>query len=358
MIPWWKVRREAVRIGVQASQFPWFVFGTILRNRYDRDRGRLVRVKRGEQALHPDVAVILIYQPKGILASFIDELRHFDANGFSTVVVSNAPLDDENRSRLAAHAHLVIERPNYGYDFGGYREGIMTLAERGIRPRNLVVKNDSVWFPLRPGCDFLKRAVAEPCDLYGIYSNTRYAQTRKHHLQSYFYRFGPRLAASEHFARYWEYLTMTNNKHMVIRQNEMKLTGHFGSLGYSSAALIDYDILREATFRLSDADLLQVIAYQARVETRAAPFLAPLVAEGTDAPGWRHRVERVWAGRSMGAYLMIAHPLVLVGMLDCPILKKDRQPIYRLQRRELVETGLADRLTPAVRRDIADWDGP
>lgn len=355
ILPGWKIKRECERLMQQAGQWHWVLFGPVRKAIYDLQRKSLVTVKEGTHPLWPDLAIVLIYQPKGVLTSLLTELQHLSDNGFTPVVVSNLPLSTQDIERLKPLCHLIIQRPNFGYDFGGYREGILTLLERGITIRNLVVKNDSVWFPVAPDCDLLERARASQADLYGIYLSEHRRRPERTHLQSYFYRFSQRVVQSPEFRRYWERLWLTDNKHMVIRQCEMKLTEWFRRKGFSIEALYHLSDLQAALKSLTDAELNAVLRYHVQVDTRSILQLGRFI-DKLDQPGWRAAVDEQIDDESFGRYLMIAHPLPLIAKLNCPVLKKDRQPMYQLQRAELARIGVLEKMTEAVRAEIMAWD--
>lgn len=355
VIPTWKLHREWRRLKQQVSQIEWLMFGAQRRARYDRDRRHLVSVTQGDQPLQPDAAVILIFQPDGVLPSLIAELNHFLANNISPVVVSNLPLTAADRSLLQRHCHLVIERPNFGYDFGGYREGILTLAERGAKLRNLFVKNDSIWFPVSPQCQLLNRSLKSKADIYGIYLNETPKQAHRAHLQSYFYRFGPRLVNSPAFLDHWKNICLTDNKYMVVRQCEMKLTQAFRTQGFTVDSMYRMADLQYALKLLSDSELKEVMRYHAQVDTRSAAVLGPLVRRNAD-PGWRAAVEALIDKDRVGKYFLIAHPLPLIDKLHCPVLKKDRQPMYRLQRKTLLASGYDKIMGDELRKEFSSWD--
>lgn len=354
LLPWWKIKREWRRLLLQADQWHWVLFGAARRRRHDRDRDQRIILTEGDCPPSPDVAVLLIFQPGGVLASTLAELDHFLAKGFAPVVVSNTLLAAHDLELLRGRCHLILQRPNYGYDFGGYRDGILTLLDRHTPIRNLVVKNDSIWFPLSADCNLLDRARASEADLFGIFLNDA-----KHlHIQSYFYHFGPRILASPFFEEYWRGLVVSDNKHMVVHRCEMLLTKAFSAKGFSVEPVYQIADVRAAMKSLDDAALETLLRYYVQVETRSVPYLQALIGQSAADPAWRERVEALIDSSRFGKYFMITHPLVLFGKLHCPVLKKDRQPMYQLQRAELFRAGLADAFPDVVRSEIAGWDAP
>lgn len=356
MIAAWKLKREWNRFKMQVEQWHWFLFGAMRRRRYDKTRRDKIVYSEGLRPIAADVAVLLIYQPTGLLESLFVELGHMHDKGIATIVVSNASITAKDLERLLPHCHLVLQRPNYGYDFGGYRDGVLTLFERSIKPANLFVLNDSIWFPLTADSKLIDQARESAADLFGIYYNERPKTPERSHLQSYFYRFSGRLVASQEFEDYWRDLTLTNNKYMVVRQCEIKLTYALQSRGFSIDFLFNNAILRTAILALNDADLRDVLRYQSKVETRSSELLAPLIAHGSSGTNWREKVGNLVNNEIIGKYFLILHPLILLKELGSPVLKKDGQPMYRLQRQELQRCGMDDTFIPSVRSEILQWD--
>lgn len=350
MIPAWKLKREWNRLVMQASQWHWFLFAGLRRRRHDIHKTFAMKVTEGAVAPAPNMAILLIYQPDTVLGSTYDTLDHFRDKGVSPVVVSNTSLSAADEARLAEKAHLVIQRPNYGYDFGGYRDAVLALKSRKIHLDNLFIVNDSIWFPIWPDCDLIDRALANPSDLFGIFYNDREGHEHRSHLQSYFFRFGPKVLQSRDFLTFWRRIMLTNNKHMVIRQCEMKLTHYFTSRGYSRDQLYDLTTLKAATKALPDDQLREALEYHALVETRSAPEIARILADTSG--NWRTRAEQMIDGEKVAKYYLIAHPHTLFGQMKSPMIKKDKQPIYSFQRGEMVRLGYDKDMRPIVAEEV------
>lgn len=345
----WKLKREVKRIGMKVHDLPLRLLGRRLQDAYDRDK-TLVRTP-GAHPRTADLAVLLIYPTEGVPASIFATLDHLRAHGIAPAVVSNAPLSAAERTALADHAHLVIERPNRGYDFGGYRDGVLDLIETGPAPRSLFVLNDSVWFPVGPDCTLLEDARAHPADLFGIYYNRRDRTPHRSHLQSYFFRFGSGICASPHLEAFWRGLITYDSKDLTVRRNEMTLTHWFASHGFSIGHLYTIEDLNRAVLDLAPPDRMALADYLIRIGDRYAAHLGRRRGEGAydDDAVWRADVEVGVLGR----YLLSSHPTVLLERMGCPVLKKDMQPMYRTQRAIAAAPRYAARLSPTVRREIA-----
>lgn len=337
---------------MQAAYIPWLVTAASKKRAYDRSKASKTRITRGQKTQTQELAIMLLYQPNGVAASTFHTLEHFLSKGIATLVVSNASLSQGDRNRLSEYAWKIIERPNYGYDFGGYRDAVLHILEEHQRPVRLFVLNDSIWFPLRNESDLVDGARASDADLYGFVLNDRMHGIERHHIQSYFFSFGPRAMSNIAFENYWRDLFLTNNKNLVVRRCEIPMTEAFRRAGFSVAARHRYSDAARALKGLDNITLRQVIAYQAIIDTRNAQRLELHLNGDILDDEWRFRVDADIAAGHLDKYFLIAHPSILIGQLDIPILKKDRQKIYHLQREELLTAGYDANFAPSVREEI------
>ncbi len=149
VIPAWKVRRELGRLGQQLRAIPEAVWEPFAAARMT-GRWRAGFRRWTAPGACAQGALVLCWQPRGLAPSFLDMLDHLVTCGYAPFVVSNAPLSSADRQSLHPRIWRAVERPNFGYDFGGYRDGLFLLRRWGIRPDRLVILNDSIWFPLCP----------------------------------------------------------------------------------------------------------------------------------------------------------------------------------------------------------------
>jgi hypothetical protein len=354
--PLWKVKRELRRFGMQVGRLPWFVASPIARRIYDHQKHQYIRITPGDVQQSTEVAILLIYQPQGLLKSTLHTLKHLRSRNISPLVVSNAPLSDADRARLLPYAWQVMERPNFGYDFGGYRDGILHILDIGVHPSRLYVLNDSIWFPVQEDSDLLEQARDSGADLFGFVLNTRVRASYRRHIQSYFFSFSGSLVAQPAFEQHWRNLFLTNNKDLVVRRCEIPMTNAFRRKGYSVAFRYTYADGAEALKALDNETLHRVITYHAKVDTKNARYLQRHLTSNTLDDAWRDRVLQDIGAGIFEKYFLITHPAVLFGQLRSPLLKKDRQEIYQLQRAELLAGGFDEDFAPVVRDEIRTWD--
>lgn len=254
-IPLWKLKREVKRAGRQLVGFPLLIWEYLfLRSLYDRKISRQKVVHTGVKSITGEVAIYLVYAPEELLGSHHNMLAQFATHGITPVVVSNLPLSEKDRSSLLEQCALVIERPNVGYDFGGYRDAVLEIAHKMSKLDRLYFLNDSVWMIDAPNSWFDDvRAVEQ--DFVGATSNygvkredvehfrdLEWTYTIDHpnfHYASYALATGPRIIRDPAFASYWRRLRLSNDKKRTVRRGEIGLTQWVMSRGYEHTATCD-----------------------------------------------------------------------------------------------------------------------
>ena len=373
MIPLWKLKRELARIK-QQLRLPFSLAAALVETRLRAGIGkrrpvghrqRALRLSVGQIARLPDIALVLIYQPAGLPASLFETCRHLVTQGFAPFIVSNTALQADDRIRLLETSHLIMERPNVGYDFGGYRDGILHLLDAGVRPDNLLVMNDSIWFPLFDDATLLAEIRAQPHDLFGPLYNDRVRKPHLSHLQSYMFSFKRAAIDRPAFRTYWEGLVTSANKQLVIRMCEMRMTGAFRdagfSVGYKWTAADGVTALRA----LPAADLRRALDYMGVLEPKFAQTLELLRAElvtdpatgpATAAGGEAAVLDALLDRHPAAPYLLKLPPRLLIDAVRLPFLKKDRHLPYQLQRAAFVQDPPATAVNPVIQAEISGWD--
>jgi len=221
-------------------------------------------------------AIYVIFPRYGLQRSHIDSLKYLVHKGFSPIVISNLRLTLSDRNRLVPLCWKLIERPNFGYDFGAYRQGILTVYDYQTSPEVVVLLNDSVWFPIPPHVDWLAQAEALNVDLAAAASNNGFEgftadksrilpwhydyDAPRLHYCSFALRFGPRVLRNPEFLRFWKRLKLTSNKMLTIQRGEIGLSRWVISQGYSHAATLDLARFDEQLARLDVGQLRDIAA--------------------------------------------------------------------------------------------------
>ena len=296
MPPIWKLQREWDRLGQMARSIVAYPFEGILQVAYDRKFPRQISVTNGDCAAMEKVVIFLIFQPKEILASTLRECRHLIDNGFAPLVISNCPLTEASRAELKQVSWKIAERPNYGYDFGGYRDGVRLLDHWNILPSALLILNDSIWFPLHNKSVVLDKLQAKDTNVAGIFYHEDLVRrstfsTRKAFLESYLYIFDKEALASEAFKKYWKKYRVSSNKLNAVYRGERALCAAMRAGGLSVEGLIDRRVFLECLSSQSALFLRKTLEYAAYTDTDFAEAGEQLLADYASTPAWSNRAK-------------------------------------------------------------------
>lgn len=323
MIPAWKIKREMTRMGYQLRAIPEAVWEPFASTAHEAAFDRGFPTIEGRVAIGPKVALVLCWQPKGMAESFLDTLDHLIEEGYAPFVVSNSPLSDADRASLQSRVWRAIERPNFGYDFGGYRDGLRLLRQWNVHPDRLVILNDSIWFPLWPEDKTLQRAEASPFDVTGTILRHRDGSV---FLESYFFSIRGAVLGHPAFRAFWDTLRLTSNKYKVIRRGERGFGHALQAAGISIGPLF-----KRADFEsiISDADekaLRQALYYMAAVDPQLATDGATL-ANATSSPEWTAQAREFIAQTVDKSQFYSTFPITTSKYLGYPMLKKSAEPV-------------------------------
>ncbi|MFM7442628.1 MAG: rhamnan synthesis F family protein, partial [Tabrizicola sp.] len=269
MIPGWKIRRELDR----ASQRLRAAFGRFyepfIQRRYDRQRTSLVKVHPGGLPLMDKVALVLTYQPKGFSASLMQTCAHLRSKGYAPMVVCNAPATEGEIARLAPHVWSILTRPNYGYDFGGYRDGILHLRDLGVVPQHFIILNDSIWYPLNDADTLIERMEASGFGLAGAILQegdpAKKARSSRHRdfIESFFYLVSRACFESPAFTRFWTDFPMSNLKFNAVYAGERRFSRAMEEAGQSVGCILTRAAMLDALKGQSADFLRKTLAYAA-----------------------------------------------------------------------------------------------
>jgi hypothetical protein len=257
-----------MRLKTAPGKLANFLFGTLWYDHY------LARRKRVFQGALPDSSryvIYLMFPRNGLLVSHLKALAAFGERGYTPVVISNLPLSEDDRKRLLEGVGWLIERPNYGYDFGGYRDGILFIKDRLAQLDRLVLMNDSVWFPVPESRDWLGHAERMQADVVGAVANYfsdpgaaapgewRYDSSHpQFHYCSFALSFGQAVLRNKAFLGFWSGLRLSNDKVTTVLRGEVGLGQWIVRSGHSHRATLDISRLDEDLDCLNDGRVREV----------------------------------------------------------------------------------------------------
>lgn len=167
------------------------------------------------------VAVFVHYDSRGHVHDYIiSHLRGLNEAGLRIWFMSNTPrLGDDAIARLKPHVAWIHRRNNFGYDFGAYKDGILSVMA-ALPAEQIVLCNDSVYGPLQPLAPILERANPDVADVWGMTEGFEY----RYHLQSYFIAFNRRAIQAPKFAQFWREVPYVDARGWLIHHGEVGLT--------------------------------------------------------------------------------------------------------------------------------------
>lgn len=357
-----KTAKELRRLVRQTVGAPALVanrlFGTLY---YDHFASRDRVVHAGQAPESDSVAIYAIYPVDGLMPSHIHAVDWLNAAGQETIVVCNLPLAENDIATLSPKVSAIITRPNVGYDFGAYRDGVLHLAGRLERLRSLSLFNDSTWFPVTRtnwiaeaealGVDYASATshFGTPASRQMRGARARWVYGHDHpnfHYASYALWIGADILRSRWFLPYWRRYPLTNSKHRTVRRGEIGLTRRVKRSGSRHGCTMSPDRIKAHVETLPDDRLRELagalIAPEVRMEViDPAGAYADLSSLGRDA-----LLDYILCVISrQGAVYAI--PALTISHMDFPFLKK--APFYIDRRSSEISLSVAGMLDDSVK---------
>lgn len=302
---------------------------------YDLTARKRVRMSPGALELKNNVAIYVIAPFHGIWPSHLQALDFIVGSGIAPIVVSNLPLSANDKNDISDRAALIIERPNLGYDFGAFREGILHLRDRLEECSRVTLLNDSVWFPTPNASNWFESLDAQSSLFSGATSNyggslkvpkslepevwTYSPQANNFHYQSYAVSFSGRAIRDPAFLKFWTTYPLTNSKDLTVRRGEIGLSQWAISQGWSTSSTYPIEQMDLLVKPLSESRLREIAE---RLIVLGNPeFLAlkhRVLKEKTDKESLRQMI--LAAARCLG--VAYATPEFNLREMQFPFLKK------------------------------------
>ena len=262
-----------------------FLFGTFY---YDIFLAKSKKQYSGSLSLKNRTVIFLIFPEAGITNSHLRTLKYFIKNNYSPIVISNLPLIESDRSEILKNCCSLIERKNFGYDFGGYRDAILHLSNNIKKFDNLLLINDSTWFPILQDNAFINFINNSNLDFIGATSHYGFerlklpskrenlpktinfnSDNRNFHYASYALSFSKKILNDSNFYKFWKTLRLSGTKNVVVRRGEIGLTQFIiRNKNYSHGSFIDSEKL-EATLKEFSREGLLKICHEVIVENKS-----------------------------------------------------------------------------------------
>lgn len=326
----WKLERELNRIRQQLKGIPEFFTEPLRRQRHDAQRGAMLQADHGEIAQGSKVALLLVYQPAGISDATVWTCQHLVHKGYAPLIISNAPLSSEDRTRLSPWIWRMAERPNFGYDFGGYRDGIWLLKQWKSDPDVLVILNDSIWFPLHGNETLIDRMEDSAADFVGALQLDPLRQIenlppkKRPFFGSFFLMVKRGALRHEAFIRFWDRYRITSNKYKTIRRGERGFSHALMDAGLQCEAMYTRSALDRYIGSLSNLKLKELLEDLVTIDERIEAGIAQSIASFADTDDWRGSALALALEATEKQNVLATAPITSLTVFEVPYLKKSR----------------------------------
>ncbi len=276
LIPANKLKRELLRIGWQIINLPPFVISYLFATPYyDLVLAKKRKTLDGKAAPKSRIAIYLFYPRKGLQKSHLRAIDYLAQSGYAPLVICNATLDGVELRKVLDRCWRYIERPNFGYDFGGYRDGILSIEAQLGSLERLILTNDSTWFPLPGAMDWIGASETLNVDYAGAawawavkhedpknFEKIQWAvdkDRRNFHYASYALNIAAPILNTKKFYRFWKNFRLTNEKNRTVRRGEIGLTAWVKKHGFSHGATTELVEISQLLSIKSDDEILGLI---------------------------------------------------------------------------------------------------
>jgi hypothetical protein len=237
-------RRLAVRV--------FYVGRDVLAN-LPRDLIRAARPARSEPVRMEDgvrpatgakrIALYVHYSPGGQVSDMVRrQLSLLTGTGFSIVFISMAArIPEDDWQAVRALCALVVQRENFGRDFGAWHDLMPEVARRWAEPDELMLVNDSVLGPITALEPVIETMRAGGNGLFGLTESLQGGS----HLQSYMLLARGRAAVAD-LIGFLTAMRISHSKWLLIQTGEMRLARWMRKRGHRVAAVFGYDRLVQA----------------------------------------------------------------------------------------------------------------
>jgi hypothetical protein len=341
-----KVLREANRLRLQITSLPKWAANLIFTSpNTDLALTQKSKATKGRLKNTGKIAIYLIFPINGLNQYHKRTLDELQRNNYSPIIISNARLQESDLNFLENNSQLIIERENLGYDFGGYREGILASSSILKSCRKLLMLNDSTIFPLQKNSTWIQRAEQSGFDFTGSICMNGHkkpkhirarlpkpecmnTKSRKFHYPSFAIMLDASIAQGEALQHFFGNLKPSNLKKEVVKRGEIGLSKWAIKQGYSHGSLLSRQEIFTTITTLSSEELLGEIkmAITPQSAERKDQFTKDIqsLAMGfkADCEDWRSEAIQALCNLSLRYHPAYTLAHLLCTRCEFPFLKK------------------------------------
>ena len=245
------------------------------------------------------LAIFIHWSKSDRISDHDQNLIHCLASEFDQVLVvcnrngtsnRNQPIIDNPDNKIQ-----IIERVNEGYDFGGYKDGMLLIREFSDAFSEVLLINNSI-FLLKSSLTELMQDIRDiEFDVTSITSSTE----ETFHLQSYFLHFKKQTLKDSGIWDWFSQLETNSNKRATVTSLEIPFSAQMNALGFTCGAIWNSQQLLNLMYSAAGSNLLNEFRRQT---------------------GWIVSMRSFFSGEPLNPmHYMWPHLLEL----GCPFIKKD-----------------------------------
>lgn len=342
-LQFWKIKRELLRAKQQLSIVGISLLGRTKTRAYDKQRDKHLTVQTCNPRANVNIAIVLIYQPADIPKSLIRIFKQLNQAGFDVLVVSNSDLTENQASSMCPHVWRIIDRPNLGYDFGGYREGVLHILEGNHAFEQLMILNDSVWYLPDTFEQITDHHSSKP---NGISGSILRKKRNMSWLESYVYLIPKCVCEMPVFKKYWNNYILTNSKFWVIRKGERDFTHRMAQAGVALNPMMSNALFIESLKTETPDFLKTTLEYAGETKEHLHNERRLLLLDYTDSQQWaeraiEHTITCLESGEFNSQFTYAA-----INKFNYPFLKKSRDSVNYFWRETFIKAHDAGNIPP------------
>lgn len=290
-----------------------------------------------------------MFQPNGVAPSLLKTCDHLVSQGYSPFILSNTQLADHDREALLARAALLLERPNFGYDFGAYQDGIKLLNQMGCKPDRLILMNDSTWFPLRENDTSIARMEASGDHFVGhVFKFEPKIRRGRDHIEAHFLLFDRNAQDSIAFKNFWDRYLMTSSRSETIQRGEKGISTAMFNAGFGSQGLTSKTLLLDHLAKEKFIELKKMLVEACFDNNILREETLHIISAASETPEWRTQVitHVRTVIEAIGTTLYCIYIYYTMTKLGLGFVKKANNDFFHFTRVKVLELEAAGEIEP------------
>jgi hypothetical protein len=330
--PLWKIKRELSASQDQLQGIALRISAPFWRSRYEKRELLSLKIHQGERPLAENLVVYLIYQPHGVADSILISLDYLISQRHEVLLVSNTPLSEEDLKKLKKSCWRIIERPNIGYDFGGYLCGLNHLRENSVSPAIVTLINDSIWFPIIPNNNIISQTELLISDFGGAVGLQEKGRNRRQLVLSYWVTITGKLFRDNIFWNFWRNYIPTSNKSLTVKLGERGLSKFMHAQERNFETLYNTDSFIAALRGSNFEKLKLTLKYASFTDSHFKIECDNLLATANESEHWRISCTDFAVRVTKKRNFLHSFPYASIALLQVPFIKKNSLRLQVLMR--------------------------